>query len=275
MKTILVLTDLSKKAENAALYAIKLAEKTFANIILFHLYEEIPAVNVPEAGSWVLEDYDTFKKESTRGLLRLKERMLAHNLANFKPAISWFNDIGPDLASTTNELIQSQKVDLIVMGARGDNTVSHLLYGSDAYEVVNNVHCPVLLVPEDSKYEGLGTIVFANDFKKDYSEAIQFITYLARLDNAHIVLTHFGPYDSEAFKYIDEIKAADEYANVSSHFLPLENFREQLTSFAAKVNASVVVMIHHHHISLDKIFTGSRSRRMLDHKDVPLLVLPD
>jgi len=274
MKTILVLTDFSKKAENAALYALKLAEKTFANIILYHLYEEVPAVNVPESGSWLIEDYDTYKKESTRGLLRLKEKLQVSNAAEFKPAISWFNDIGPDLASTCSGLITSQKVDLVVMGARGDNTVSHLLYGSDAYEVINNVNCPVLLVPEDCLYNSLETIVFANDFKQDYSEAIRFIADLARLDNAHIVLTHFGPYDNDAFKYIDEFKSADPYANVSSHFLPLENFREQLAGFAAKVNASLVVMIHHHKIALDTIFTGSRSKKMLDHKDMPLLVLP-
>ena len=36
MKTLLVLTDLSKKAENAALYALKVAEKMNAGIILFH-----------------------------------------------------------------------------------------------------------------------------------------------------------------------------------------------------------------------------------------------
>jgi nucleotide-binding universal stress UspA family protein len=57
MKTILVLTDFSKKAENAAIYALKIAEKTQANIILFNSFEKFQAVNLPESGSWVYEDY--------------------------------------------------------------------------------------------------------------------------------------------------------------------------------------------------------------------------
>jgi nucleotide-binding universal stress UspA family protein len=274
MKNILVLTDFSKKAENAALYALKLAEKSFANIVLFHLYEQVAAVNVPEAGSWVAEDLDVFKNESLRGLLHLKENLETKIVGPFAPEVGCFNDFGLDLASTVTELIERQKIDLVVMGAKGDDTVSHLLYGSDAYEVINHVNCPVLLIPEECQYNHLETIVFANDFKQDYSEAIRFITYMARLDGAHIVLTHFGPYDNDAFKYIDKIKAADPYANVSSHFLSLENFREQLCSFAAKVNASLVVMIHHHQLTLDTVFTGSRSKKMLSHKEMPLLVLP-
>jgi nucleotide-binding universal stress UspA family protein len=274
MKTILILTDFSKKAENAALYALKLAEKTFADIILFNLHEKVPAVSVPEAGSWVLEDYDTFKNEILHGLRCLKENLEAHNSAAFKPGISWFADTGPDLASTVGKFMQRQKIDLVVMGAKSDNTVSHLFYGSETSEMIKYARCPVLLVPENCKYRGLETIVFANDFKEDYPDAIQFLTYLARIDNSHIILTHLGEYDNSAYQCLALIKSANEYAHVSSHLLPLNNFREQLAGFAAEMKASLVVLIHHHAITLDKILTGSRSNKMLSHATMPMLILP-
>ena len=50
MKTILVLTDLSKKAENASLFALKLAEKIEANIILYHSFEKFETRNRILAG---------------------------------------------------------------------------------------------------------------------------------------------------------------------------------------------------------------------------------
>jgi nucleotide-binding universal stress UspA family protein len=274
MKTILVLTDFSKKAENAALYALKLAEKTFADIVLFHLYEQVQAVNVPEAGSWVAEDFDVFKNESLRGLLHLKDYLQAQNNGAFKPHISWFNDFGLDLANTVGTFAESEKIDLIVMGTKGDDTTAHLLYGSDAHGVLDSAGCPVLFVPSNCKYQGLETIVFANDFKGDYPDAIRFLTQLAKVDNSHIILTHLGPYDNSAYKCLDMIKSADEYANVSSRLLPFENFSEQLSHFATEAKARLMVMIHHHGLTLDKFLSGSKSKKMLNHKEMPLLVMP-
>jgi len=275
MKTILVLTDFSKKAENAALYALKLAEKTCANIVLFHLLEESQAVNVPEAGSWVIENYEIFKNESLRGLLYLKDHLETHhNPAAFKPTINWFNDMGPDLAGTVAGIVKSEHIDLVVMGAKSNDIMSHLFYGSDALGVLEHAGCPVLFVPPGFAFNGLNTIVFANDFKEDYTKAIQFVTALARVCNSHIILTHFGPYDNKAFHSLELIKSAHQYAYVSSRLLPLENFGEQLTHFATEVNAGMVVTIHHRGLTLDKLLSGSKSKKMLQQKEVPLLVLP-
>jgi len=274
MKTILVLTDFSKKAENAALYALKLAEKTCADIVLFHLYEQIQAVNVPETGLWVAEDFDLFKNESLRGLLRLKDSLQTQSQSAYKPHITCFNDFGPDLASTIGELVEREKISLVIMGAKGNDTLTHLFYGSDAYGVLDNAGCPVLFVPPGCQFERLHTLVFANDFKEDYIEAIQFLTQLARVDDSHIVLTHLGPYDNSAYKCLDLIKQANPYARVSSRLLHLENFGEQLVQFADSVKADLVVMIHHYGLSLEKFLSGSKSKKMLNHKNMPLLVLP-
>jgi nucleotide-binding universal stress UspA family protein len=274
MKTILVLTDFSKKAENAALYALRLAERTCADILLFHLYEQMQAVNVPETGSWVADDFDVFKNESLRGLLRLKDELQTQSQSTYKPGISCFNDFGPDLASTIGELVEREKISLVVMGAKGDDTLTHLFYGSDAYGVLDNAGCPVLFIPPGCQYDRLHTMVFANDFKEDYIEAIQFLTQLARVDDSHIILTHLGPYDNSAYKCLELIKQTNPYARVSSRLLHLNNFGEQLVQFAESVNADLVVMIHHYGLSLEKFLTGSKSKKILNHKNVPLLVLP-
>jgi nucleotide-binding universal stress UspA family protein len=275
MKTILVLTDFSKKAENAALFALKLAEKTHANIVLFHMVEQAQPVNVPEAGSWVAEDYDVFKNESLRGLIYLKDHLeTQHEPSAFKPAINWFNDMSPDLANTIAGMVKSEHIDLVVMGTRSNDRMSHLFYGSETSRVLEDAGCPVLFVPRACEYKGMHTIVFANDFKQDYTEAIQFVTLLARACNSHIILTHLGPYDNEAFHCLGLIKSADQYAHVSSRLLPLENFGEQLTHFAVEVNADVVVTIHHRGLTLDKLMHGSKSKKMLNQNEVPLLVLP-
>ncbi|HAL83522.1 MAG TPA: hypothetical protein DCO83_15865 [Mucilaginibacter sp.] len=276
MKTILVLTDFSKKAENAAIYALKIAEKNQANIILFNSFEKFQSVNVPESGSWVYEDYEMIKNESLAELKKLENYIIEHHKqGTFEPGISSLNELGLDLASSVNQLVRDRKIDLIVMGTKGDDTISHLFYGSDACGVLDNAGCPVLFIPETCIFDGFKNIVFANDLKKDYNEAISFLVGIARLNNSHIILTHFGEYENNALKCLNLIEGTLAYPNVTSRLLQLENKGGQLREFAASVKADLVVMIHHHGASFEKFIVGSQSKNMLKHNQLPLLIIAD
>src|ERR1022692_1352697 len=106
MKTILVLTDFSKKAENAAIFALKIAEKKGANIILFHSLENFQSANVPESGSWIYEDYEMIKTESLTELKKLEDYLVTHHKpGTFEPKISLLNEMGYDLGANVNQLI--------------------------------------------------------------------------------------------------------------------------------------------------------------------------
>src|SRR5471030_2532534 len=107
MQTILVLTDFSEKAKNAAIYALKIAENAHADIILYHSSEEFYSVNAPESGSFVSEDYEIAKKESLKELNKLKDYMATnHEKGAFEPKISFFHELGLDLATSINNLVK-------------------------------------------------------------------------------------------------------------------------------------------------------------------------
>jgi len=276
METILVLTDFSKKAENAALYALRLAEKTHAKIILFHLYDYFHSPNLPDPDPKSKDRYNVVRNESLLELNKIKQYLETHSKqAEFKPDITILNNFGLDLASSVRELVMENKVDLIIMGSKGDNAVSHLFYGSDAYGVLDNAGCPILFVPITCSFDPVETIVFANDLKKDYNKAINFLTYIARIDNSHIILTHFGEYDGKAARCLNLIKQASEYVNVTSRLFPLKDIGKQLKEFSVSVGADLVVMIHHRGASFEKFISGSKSKRLIDHNRTPLLILPD
>ncbi|HEY8782303.1 MAG TPA: universal stress protein [Mucilaginibacter sp.] len=275
MKTILVLTDFSAKAENAAMCALKIAEKAHANIVLFHSVESFQPVNVPESGSWVYEDYEIIKTESLAELKKLEECMAAHHQPGaFEPEISLLNEMGYDLGSYVNQLVKDKNIDLIVMGTKGDNTVSHLFNGSDTDDILEHAPCPVLFVPETGSFDYLKTIIFADDLKKDYTKAIGFLIDFARIYYSHIILTHFGEYDNNALKCLNFIKNTLKYTNVTSRLFPLENIGKQLRKFVTFAEADLVVLIHHKDDRFENFIYGSESKNMLKHNNVPLLVLP-
>jgi nucleotide-binding universal stress UspA family protein len=274
MKTILVLTDLSKKSENAAVFALKIAEKLKANIVLFHSFENFQSVNIPESGSWVYEDYEMIKNESLTDLKKLEDHMLTHhNPGAFEPEISLLNELGIDLSSSVNQLVRDKKVDLIVMGAEGHDTMSHVLNGSDAGSLLEHANCPVLFVPETGNFDHFKTIVFANDLKKDYAEAIGFLIDIARMDNSHIILTHFGEYDVKVFGCLRLIENELAYENVASRLLPMEKMDEQLCHFATSAKADLIVLIHHKQDYIKNFIFGSDSKNMLKQSNIPLLIL--
>jgi len=276
MKTILVLTDFSKKAENAAVYALKIAEKAHANIILFHSFEKFESVNLPESGSWVYEDFENVKSESLTELKKLEDYLATHhNPGAFEPEISLTNELGYDLGTSVNELVKDKNIGLIIMGARSDDTISHVFNGSDANSVLERAPCPVLFVPESGCFDHFKTIVFANDLKKDYTEALSFLIDIARIDNSHIILTHFGEYENTVHKCLNDIKNVLKYPDVTSRLLPLRNIGEQLREFSTSVHANLLVMIHHKGGGFENFINGSRSKSMLNKHEAPLLIFPD
>ena len=276
MKNILVLTDFSKKAENAAVFALKIAGKKDANIILFHSFEKFQSVNVPESGSWGYEDFEIIKTESLTELKKLQDYLVTHQEPGaFEPKISLLNEMGYDLGANVNQLIKDENIDLIIMGAKGDDRMSHLFNGSDANDILEHASCPVLFVPEAVSFDHFKTIVFADDLKNDYTKATSFLIDIARIDNSQIILTHFGEYENNAYRSLNLIKNTLGYTNVTSRLFPLKNIGEQLRNFASFVKADLVVLIHHQNDKIQNLFYGSESKNMLNHNQVPLLILPD
>ncbi len=274
MKTILVLTDLSKKAENAAVFALKIAEKNQANIILYHALEIFESVNTVESSSWVYENSEVIRAESLTALRQLENNLVAHRQPGaFEPSISLLNEMGYDLGANVSQLVREKNIDLVVMGTRGDNTISHVFNGSDAEDILTHVSCPVLFVPETAGFDQFKTIVFANDLKKHYDKPINFLVDIARLNNSQIIVTHIGDYENNVHRCLNFMKKNLAYTNVRSRLIPLKKMSEQLRGFASSMKADLIVLIHHKNDKLENFFHGSESKHMLDHNEMPLLIL--
>jgi nucleotide-binding universal stress UspA family protein len=273
MKTILVLTDLSYKAENAALYALQLAEKAKANLILFQSIKIGEAVLAGEPiEAW--QDTDEVRRLSLLELKNLALRLAKHHQpGNFKPGIEVSSAFG-ELAENVEELMLSKSIDLIVMGAKSGGDMAHLVVG-ETNTILNKVKCPVMFVPYPKSYGPLKTIVFSSDLKKAYPKAVSFLVDLARIDNADIVITHIGK--SEKFNHkecLNLFRNVFEYPATTFKQLPLGAITEQLDNFTKDVKADLTVMIHHEHLLYgEKV--PDRSIKMLNNYRLPLLVLPD
>ncbi len=144
-KTILLPTDFSEHSTLAANYAISLAQKYEANIIVLHILERV-AEFTPMMGS-DLPGYETALAYHNDLFKAAKERVkeicnqaAEHDVTTHQRVIS---------GNPRHEILdiaESEPIDLIVIGTHGRRGFSRVIHGSVAEAVVRHAPCSVLSV---------------------------------------------------------------------------------------------------------------------------------
>ncbi|MFO1022667.1 MAG: universal stress protein [Planctomycetales bacterium] len=146
IKTILLPTDFSQASQEAARYALELARKFQARLLLLNVIED-PVLFLPMLDSFPLptnEQMETYTEERLENFLSAEER------GEVEVQLFWAH------GRPFEEIVAfgaRRKVDLIVMGTHGRGAAAHLILGSVAENVVRKAKCPVLTVhPEGHQF---------------------------------------------------------------------------------------------------------------------------
>jgi nucleotide-binding universal stress UspA family protein len=138
-RRILVATDFAESAERALACAVQLARRHGAELVLVHVYMDLPAYPEITAGQ-VVAIYEEQRAWIEAALERRAraargEGLLARAVLRTGPA-----------ASTIAETAKDEGADLLVVGTHGRSGLDRLILGSVAERVVRLASCPVLVV---------------------------------------------------------------------------------------------------------------------------------
>lgn len=144
-KTILVLTDFTKSALNAADYALFLATQLRTNVLLFHSYD----ISVSEFKSLQINDYlaETSKSNLKKEVIRLKSA-IKPSVSNFKPHIDYLSESGSVEENVCSIIDKKKNVLMVVMGGFKAHSNNDFLFGTAIKAVVSRARCPAVIVPE-------------------------------------------------------------------------------------------------------------------------------
>lgn len=146
-KTILVLTDFTNSALNAADYALFLAVQLKTNILLFHSYY-IPAT---ESEYLQITDYASLAETSQSNLKKEMDRLnsaIKTDIGSFKPEIDCLSE-GGGIAENVIIIINERKnILMLVMGGFKARNNDDILFGTEIISVVSKARCPAVIVPE-------------------------------------------------------------------------------------------------------------------------------
>ena len=142
---ILVATDFSDDSNYALSYAVEMAQRFSAELIVLHVDQPLAPVMVSElnpgldlgAMNRIAEEQRLLAlREVDKTVDRLREKQLK---------VRGLLRVGAPFLEIVITA-QNENVDLIVIGTHGRSGLAHVLMGSVAERVVRKTHCPVLTV---------------------------------------------------------------------------------------------------------------------------------
>lgn len=134
---ILLPVDGSEYSDHATNYAIDLARKNNAPIVLLHCRSHVPkGIGVPN----VQHLLDEYKHHAEETITPYRDRLVGANV-DFKDLI-----VGGPAGETIADVVKAEECDLVVIGSKGKSDLAGLILGSVTHKVLHLVDCPVLVV---------------------------------------------------------------------------------------------------------------------------------
>jgi nucleotide-binding universal stress UspA family protein len=154
IKNILYTTDLSENARFAFGYAVSLANRYDARIVVLHVIEDISyqmeaqVADLRGAEKW-RELQGTRKKKVVETLVHKTEAFCAETAAAHESCPFTITDIKVRNGHPVEEIIAesvASDYDVIVMGTHGHGILAGAMMGSTAMRVVRRSHVPVMVI---------------------------------------------------------------------------------------------------------------------------------
>jgi len=283
MKTILVLTDFSIRADHAAHYALRLAQKIEADVLLCNVFF-VPSRETTEQVTWLADEYSAVEVNSKEDLRELTDRLnkqLTEGLPQgaFRPSVKYCGKAG-HLVDVMNDIVYHNEIVLTVVGKHNASGVSTFLLGNHTREIIEKADCPVLVIPYLAPYKDLKKISFATDLTQGI-DVLKSLAGLAKYSDAEITITHVTDqkitYEEEKvflkhFYALATLKVP--YSNIFYTAINNRTVTGGLDWLTEHNDIDMLVLVHRKRGFFERLLDNSVSQKMADHSKVPLLIFP-
>lgn len=272
MKRLLVPIDFSTNTDHLLSYAIEIAAKSKAKLILAHVFWktiysfETPAeIRTKEAGirQECLKKMEELENSFAFAGKRLKMECVVRN-----------GFVANEIVSLVNEM----NIDMVVMGTKTDCITEEALLKTITTEVIEKTSCPILVVPKGSNYHGIKKIASAiNYHDSDLLHTIE-LTHIAGLFGAEITLFHVS---EAAYESVGVNRLGLLQSKVHDHTYYEKMYTKELegtdpvhtmNDYVDKTQADLLVMASPRRNFFGQASGRNYAKQMTCHTRVPLLI---
>lgn len=275
MKQLLCPFDFSEAAINAAEYAARLAQDRNMDLVLLYI-EQLSAwhgtVSEVPGGLPLADDRAQGTKEQLRSYAGFIENQFKIRCtADFRAYIA-------TVATALKEMIALGDFELVVMGTNGADTEMDYFFGSTTYQVIVKTRKPLLLVPENCRFEKPDKLLYATDYCPDDLEHITrvltlFARYRPELTVFHVSRNRTAVSD-EVFRCFRDI--LDDEVNQKRNIRFKRAIGDDVPGILTDVmrDHDLLVLLTRNRSLVSRIFHRSALRKLSLSPDFPILVFP-
>lgn len=275
MQSILLPTDFSPTAKNAARYALELAKQLgIPRVVLYHSYE-IPLTIDPISPGVQMLDMESVKANAARSLenFEVQVKAFAGDIQ-----VEHLNEYGA-LADGLDEVCTKTNAALVVMGITGGSVLEEKLIGSNTVSVAKHTRVPVIIVPAGASFNRVRSVMLASDFERaDTTVPVQRIKQF--IDRAGAKFFVFQVENKEPVTLPSEVMGEDfavhdvlQELNPEYHFTENKNFAEAVNDFVTEHAIDLVISVPKEHGFFAGLFAGSHTKILAFHSHVPVMVV--
>lgn len=275
MRQILLPTDFSKNSINAMRYAMLLFENRKCNFYLLHVESSKAYVSDDLVMAGNQSIYDSIIKKTKQKLTKLiKDFKIEFKNDNFNFEVLVDYD---GLTEAINQIITSKSIDFIVMGSNGVTGAKETIFGSNTTNVIRNVDCTTLVIPEGFAYKKPSKVLLPLDVD-DSLGGNAFLEFLniskSFSDKIHVL--RVNPNNERSNKqekdtaHLDSLIKDLDYEYHSIDGVPMEY---AVSCYTQTHSIDLTALLVQKESFFERFFTGSSTSKISNKLRVPLLVL--
>jgi len=274
MRTILVFNDNSSEAANASEFAVNIAQKVKADILILNLLKQGEKVPVQIS----TKHENTLVENATNtGLPGYLYSLSKNN--GFKPVIS---DIDASEFTVENicELVIRKDIWLMVKGLESVHVTHSALIQINVQSILNRVACPLLLIPGKYQQRHFENIAYAVDMRYFRKHIMRFLAELARVYHAHLIVEHLSakglPHldDKYALSLFDDaVKAKIKYDKIYFNNIKERNLNAAMDVIVNTLHADLLAFANHR-FHFEEVFGQNINDTLPEQIPVPAIIFP-
>ena len=284
MKTIIVFTDHSKQSEHAAAYAIHLAKKIKANILLSDAICIPNAVSALQAeGLYESVEYEPpAENNKLLSLCNSLENELAENAlpGKFSPAIYCQSEAMP-FNEAINYFEENLDIAFIIVGVNLYYGALSIMAGDTCAKVLEFASCPVILVPEEAPIRYAEKYAYVADINNRNVSILAHLTKLADCSAAEVMLVNINagrPFDEDQENALRSIMKETisqiDYGRIYYRHLPNSVLKSDVEWLMQDNRFEMLVLPYHKHDVISSLLQFNYADKLTGDINVPLLIYP-
>jgi nucleotide-binding universal stress UspA family protein len=271
MKKILIPTDFSTCAKAAEDYAFNLAKKIKAELVFLHI------VITPVDWAKLTKEQENFFPETRAAISDAKEKLKillsrAESEGIDARKLLVFNDGNEKI----HKYVESEHIDLVVMGSHGQYGFKEHMLGSNTYSMIRRSSVPVFVVKENNDKTAINKLVFATNFREETGESFRSAEELAETLGAklEILFVNTPTYFMETNDIINLGRSyLKEFGNYAYDINIIDAFKEErgIIQFAEKSKTDGIAVITFGKSDLMQYFSPSITENLIAMTDLPVV----